>query len=78
MTTEITFRHMSPSPAAERKVHERIEQLERLCPDITHCRVVVDAPHKHHHKGKLYSVRIDLHVPEDGVLVTRTGRAWPW
>jgi ribosome-associated translation inhibitor RaiA len=32
---------------------------------------VVEAPHRHHHKGKLYSVRVDISVPGKDVVVDR-------
>jgi ribosome-associated translation inhibitor RaiA len=31
----------------------------------------VEAPHRHHHKGKLYSVRVDISVPGKDVVVDR-------
>jgi cold shock CspA family protein len=33
------------------------------------CRVTVEAPHRHHHKGKSYVVRIDMTVPGGEVVV---------
>ena len=35
------------------------------------CRVAVEAPHKHHHKGKLYHVRINITVPDKELVVSR-------
>ncbi len=35
------------------------------------CRVVVQAPHKHHHQGNLFHVRIDLTVPDEELVVSR-------
>lgn len=45
-------------------------KFEELYGRVTSCRVVVEAPHKHHHKGRQYQVRIDVCVPR-GVIVTR-------
>ena len=36
-----------------------------------HCRVTVEAPHKHHHQGNLYTVRIDLRYPGGETVVSR-------
>jgi hypothetical protein len=36
---------------------------------ITSCRVIVEAPHRHHHKGKVYEVRIDLTVPGGEIVI---------
>ena len=66
---QITFRDMEPSDAVEAKIREKAEKLEQFYDKIMGCRVMVEAPHGHHHKGRLYQVRIDLTVP-DGELVT--------
>lgn len=67
---QITFRNMEPSAAVEAKVRERAEKLAHYYEPIMSCRVVVEAPHKHHHKGGLYHVRIDLTVPEGELVVS--------
>ena len=69
---EITFRHMEPSPALETAVRERVEKLEKFHHEIIGCHVVFEAPHKHHHKGKLYQFRIDITVPGREIVVTRS------
>jgi cold shock CspA family protein/ribosome-associated translation inhibitor RaiA len=35
------------------------------------CRVMIESHHRHHHKGKLYHVRIDLTVPGSELVVSR-------
>jgi len=35
------------------------------------CRVVVEIPHKHHHQGKQFNVRIDIGVPGDEIVINR-------
>ena len=65
---QITFRNMRPSEAVEAKIRERAEKLNRYYDRIMSCRVVVEPQHKHHHRGNLYRVRIDVTVP-DGELV---------
>jgi ribosome-associated translation inhibitor RaiA len=70
---QITFRHMDSSPAVEAEIRKRAERLERLSDRITACRVVVEAPHQHHRKGKLYCIRIDLSVPGEEIPVTHNG-----
>ncbi len=69
---EITFRHMDPSPALEAVVRERAEKLEKFCDQIIGCRVVVESPHKHHHKGNLHHLRIDVTVPGAEIVVKRS------
>jgi ribosomal subunit interface protein len=62
---------MEPSPAIEARVRKKAAKLERFHDRIIGCTVVVEAPHRHHHKGKLYSVRVDISVPGKDVIVDR-------
>jgi len=73
MTTplKITFRNMAPSEAIEKHVREKAAKLESFCERIISCRVIVEAPHRHHHKGKAYQVRIDLSVPGREIVINR-------
>lgn len=59
----ITFRHLSPSPALEARIHECVRHLEHFHARITACRVVVAAPAGHSNKGTPFRIRIDLSVP---------------
>ena len=68
---EVTFRGMDSSEAMEAKIRERAEKLERYHHQIMSCRVVVEAPHKHHHKGKIYHVSLDVTVPGSELVVNR-------
>ncbi|MEW5703672.1 MAG: ribosome-associated translation inhibitor RaiA [Pseudomonadota bacterium] len=70
---QITFRNMDPSEAIEANVREKTDKLERYFDRITSCRVVIEAPHRHHTKGKLYNVRIDIGVPGKEIVVTHSG-----
>lgn len=63
MTFQVTFHGMQSSPAVETQVRERAEKLARFHERITACHVTIEAPHQRHHKGQLFSVRIDLTVP---------------
>jgi cold shock CspA family protein/ribosome-associated translation inhibitor RaiA len=68
---QITFRHMPPTPAIEENIREKAAKLDELHDGIMGCRVAVEAPHRHHHKGKAYVVRIDLTVPGGELVVNR-------
>lgn len=70
---QITFRNMEPTDALEAELRRRAEKLERFSDHLMSCRVVVEAPHRHHHTGKLYHVRIDLGVVGGELVVTREG-----
>ena len=65
----ITFRNMTPSASVEKQVREKAEKLGSFCDRITSCRVIVEAPHRHHHKGKAFQVRIDLSVPGKEIVI---------
>jgi ribosome-associated translation inhibitor RaiA len=68
---EITFHRMEASDAVEARIRHKVAGLERVYDRIMGCRVIVDAPHGHHHKGKLYQVRIYLTVPSAELAVSR-------
>ncbi len=69
---KITFRNMLPSKAIEANIEEKVAKLDSLYDGIMSCRVIVEAPHRHHHKGKAYQVRIDMTVPGDEIVINRT------
>ena len=66
---KITFRNVTPSKSLEKQIREKAAKLESFCERITSCRVIVEAPHRHHHKGKAYQVRIDLTVPGREIVI---------
>lgn len=69
----ISFRNMDASPAVEAVVREKAAKLDRFFDRIVSCHVTVEAPHRHHHKGKLYNVRIDIGVSGKDVHVNQEG-----
>jgi ribosome-associated translation inhibitor RaiA len=72
---QITFKGFPSSPAVDHPVRDRARRLEHHHGRITDCRVVLEAPHRHHRKGKLYDVRIDLVVPGGELFVHPGGQA---
>jgi ribosomal subunit interface protein len=68
---QIVFQNLDPSPAIEAAIRERVDKLDRFYDRIMNCRVVVETPHKRQRQGKLHTVRIELTVPDDTLLVTR-------
>ncbi len=71
---QIAFRGMDSSPALEAKIREKAEKLEQYQDRITSCRVVVEAPHRHSRKGKLYSISIDVTIPGTELVVNSEKR----
>ena len=72
---QITFRDIPRSEALEADIREKAAKLEQFYDHIMGCRVMVEAPHQHHHKGYLYHVRIDLTVPGGEIVVKRDPKA---
>ena len=71
---QITLRRFSPSEAVETAVREKAQKLAEFCDDIMNCRVMVELPHRHNHKGKLYHIRIYLTLPHEQIVVKRDPR----
>ena len=68
---KITFRDMPPSPAIEANVREKAAKFDELYDRVMRCHVIIEAPHRHHHKGKAYQVRIHLTVPGSELVINR-------
>lgn len=69
---QIEFRDIPPSEAVEAKIRQKAEKLDEFYEHIMSCRVMIEAPHGHHHQGRLYHVRIDLTVPNGEIVVNRS------
>ena len=68
---QITIRDVDHSEALEAHIRDKAKKLEEFFDHIMSCRVVVEIPHKHHHQGKQFNVRIDIGVPGDEIVVNR-------
>jgi ribosome-associated translation inhibitor RaiA len=66
---KLTFHGVEPTAAIEDRIRDRFARLERLHDGIVACHVIIAAPHRHHHKGTLFNVRIDLTVPHGEIVV---------
>ena len=63
VVAETLFRNMEPSDAIIARVADRMAWLERHHDRITHLRVIVEAPHRNHLKGKIYHIKIAVGLP---------------
>ncbi|VVC76976.1 hypothetical protein AQUSIP_23030 [Aquicella siphonis] len=70
LPVQITIRDISTSPALENNIRKRAEKLNRFYDRISSCRIVIELPQKHKHRGKLFNVRIDVTVPGKELVVT--------
>ena len=71
---QITARDMSMTESIENAVREKAQKLETFHDQIMGCRVVIESPHNHQHKGKLFNVRLDITVPGGELVVKREPR----
>ncbi len=68
---QITFRNFPRSEAVEARIRAKAEKLEEFDPHIMSCHVVVDELDRHRHQGKQFTVRLDIRVPGNEVVVDR-------
>ena len=68
---QITIRDVEHSEALEARIRSKAAKLDEFFNHIISCRVVVEMPHKHHHQGKQFNVRIDIGVPGGEIVVNR-------
>lgn len=68
----ITFRNFDSSPAVERKIMERIVDIEKYHPRIVSCDVVIEMPQKPKVSGREFEVHIKLGVPGPDIHVQRS------
>ena len=71
LPVQIVFHQLDPWPGAEEHLRERAAQLERFCPQMISCRVVVEETQKHHRLGRPVAVRIDVRLPGHELTVNR-------
>ena len=60
--TQVTFHGLKHRDDIESDIRERVSWLEQFYDRIVGCRVLVEVPHRHHHGGQHFHVRIGLTV----------------
>ncbi len=71
MPIQLTFHGLQPSVSLTDYVQKKADKLTKLNDRITHVRVAVEAPHRHHRIGNAFRVRIDIGIPREDVVVDR-------
>jgi ribosomal subunit interface protein len=70
---QVTFRDINSSTAISEHVKRRADKLDQFCDRIMSCRVAIEAPDRHTHRGnKQYHVRIDVKAPGVELVSSRT------
>lgn len=68
---ELTFRDIDKTEAIESLIQSKVGKLEKICPELVSCRVVVESPHEHQRTGSPYRVRISMAIPSGPELVVK-------
>lgn len=68
---QITGHGIELTQAIDGAITRRVQKLEQFSDQLIGCRVVVEVPHRHHHKGFQYNVHIDLSLPGRELVVKR-------
>lgn len=74
MPLQITLREMARSDALAARIRADAERLERLHPEISSCRVVVEEEDRHRSQGRSFSVHLEVRVPGREELVSTRQR----
>ncbi|KTD73303.1 HPF/RaiA family ribosome-associated protein [Legionella tucsonensis] len=67
---QIVFNNLRHSQAIEDNARKHAEKLGKYFDGIINCNVSIET-HRHHNKGKIFHVRIDLMVPNAELVVNR-------
>lgn len=71
MANQVTYRDMDTSEALNATIQKRLQKLERYSSDIQTCRVVLETPHNHKHKGKSFRATLELEVKGNPITVSQ-------
>ena len=66
---EVHFHGLEKSTAVEERVREKVGKLARHFDRMTHCRVVVEAPHRNPQRPKVFLIKIEIGVPGHSPIV---------
>jgi cold shock CspA family protein len=77
VSTQVTFRNMTAIADVRKTIETRIQKLETFCKPILSCRVMIEAPAKHHRKGDPFHVRIDATLTDGRIVVKHSESLYP-
>jgi putative sigma-54 modulation protein len=75
MPVEVHFHGLEKSVAVEERVREKVGKLAKHFDRMTHCRVVVEAPHRNPQRPKAFQIKIEVGVPGRSPIVISHERA---
>ena len=71
MPLQITACNFDLPETFREEIRKKAENLDKYYPQIMHCRVTVEVPHRHRREGALYNVHIDMTVPGTELVIKR-------
>ena len=69
--TQVVFRGIRHSDALELKALDLSDKLSASYPDLIGCRVLIEVSHRHHHKGNIPHVRVEITFPGGEKVASR-------
>lgn len=70
----LVFRNMEASPTVQAAALKHLAKLGRKFDRIVSCRVTVEAPHRHHRKGRLFQANVELVLPGHEITTKGAGK----
>lgn len=67
---DVVYRSFDSSPALNKIISKKLEKLSRFNNQISHSRVVLNAPHNNQLKGKHFRASIELGLKGQPITVT--------
>lgn len=71
MNLQLQVHNFDLSDELKEEIRQKAEKLTGFYDRINKCRVVVDMPHRHSREGERYTVRIDMTVPGNDIIIKR-------
>lgn len=75
---QLVFHRMDRSDALDQAIRERAGKLGRFHPGLTHVHVAVTQETRHGGKGRLFNVKLELHVKGKSFAITQQGDTDPF
>jgi len=75
---QLAFHQMERSEALDQAIRERSEKLGKFHPGITNMHVAVTQETRHSNKGRLFNVKLDVHVKGKSFAITQQGDEDPF
>ncbi len=65
----VVYRDMDASQALNSTIAKKLQKLSRISDKINSSRIVLDSPHQHKGKGKLFRAQIELGLKGDSITL---------